>query len=304
MKTDLLIIWAWEHDADFLDLFKATCVARGISVRMLGAKELPGLREGLQAGHIQARVLIDRVWDWGGEYARHCDAVQQQVQSRTLTLLNDYSLVRRAWNKPTMHYEIIAHGLSAPYMIVLPSYESQPFVSRVNLTPLGACFSVKGAHSGGSGVLRPICTWDEVVQQRLEWPGDETILQTWVKPKMIGRHRAWFRVFYACGATFICWADDLTHDQSPVTPLEQSRWQLDVLHGMTQQIAGLCGLNVFSTEIALDQHNVWQVVDYVNEPCDYRLKSTAPNGVPDEVVKNIAERIASWVRRETVAKGT
>ncbi|MCL5994516.1 MAG: hypothetical protein M1546_00480, partial [Chloroflexi bacterium] len=164
MKTDLLIIWAWEHDADFLDLLKATCVARGISVRMLGAKELPGLREALQAGHIQARVLIDRVWDWGGEYARHCDAVQQQVQSRTLTLLNDYSLVRRAWNKPTMHYEIIAHGLSAPYMIVLPSYESQPFVGRVDLTPLGACFSVKGAHSGGSGVLRPICSWDEVTQ--------------------------------------------------------------------------------------------------------------------------------------------
>jgi hypothetical protein len=96
----------------------------------------------------------------------------------------------------------------------------------------------------------------------------------------------------------MCWADDLTHDQTPVSPQEESHWRLDVLRGMTQQIAGLCGLNVFSTEIALNQHNVWQVVDYVNEPCDYRLKSKARNGVPDEVVQAISERIASWAKRK------
>ena len=66
---------------------------------------------------------------------------------------------------------------------------------------------------------------------------------------------------------------------------------------MTQQIAGLCGLNLFSTEIALDQNNVWQVCDYVNEPCDFRLKSTVANGVPDQVVKAICDRIAGWVKR-------
>jgi uncharacterized protein with FMN-binding domain len=54
---------------------------------------------------------------------------------------------------------------------------------------------------------------------------------------------------------------------------------------------------VFSTEIALNQNHVWQIVDYVNEPCDYRLKTKAANGVPDEVVKAVATRIASWVRR-------
>lgn len=290
---DLLILWAWEHDADFLRLLISACAARDIRTQLVGPRELPFLPDELMSGRLQARVVIDRVWDWGGDYTRHCDAVAQ----KHLTLLNDYELVRRAWNKPTMHYKVIAHGLSAPYMMVLPSYESQPELAQRDLSSVGGRFSVKGAHSGGSGVLRPACSWEEVLRKRMEWPADETIVQTWVDPMMLGRRRAWFRVFYACGACFPCWADDLTHDQTPVSAAEESLYRLDVLRGMTQQIAGLCGLNVFSTEIVLNQHHVWQIIDYVNEPCDYRLKSRALNGVPDDVVKAITLRIASWVKR-------
>ncbi|MCL4507472.1 MAG: hypothetical protein M1434_13790 [Chloroflexi bacterium] len=294
MKTDLLIIWSWEHDADFLSILQAACVARGLSVRMVGPQGLPTLTDDLYSGRIDAYIAIDRAWDWGGEYARHCDTVKQ----RGFILLNDYDLVRRAWHKPTMHYELIAHGLSAPYMIVLPAYDATPEIPRVDLSPVGGCFSVKGAHSGGSGVLPPAHTWEDAAARRREWPSDETIVQTWVEPRLMGRRRAWFRIFYACGSTFLCWADDLTHDQNPVTPEEESQYRLHVLRGITQQIAGLCRLNVFSTEIALDQHNVWQVVDYVNEPCDYRLKSKVANGVPDKVVVAIADRIAGWVQRQ------
>jgi hypothetical protein len=291
--SDLLILWAWEHDADFLGQLVAACAARDIGLRLVGAKELASVRNELVSGSLQPRVIIDRVWDWGGEFARHCDVVKQ----RQFPLLNDYDLVRRAWNKPTMHYECIAHGLSAPPMVVLPSYEKQRELAPVDLVKQGLFCSVKGAHSGGSGVLKPVCTWEEVSRMRASWPEDETIVQTWVEPQMLGRRRAWFRVFYACGTCFPCWADDVTHDQVPVTAAEELRYRLDVLRGITQQIAGLCGLNAFSTEIALNQQHVWQVVDYVNEPCDYRLKSVTPNGVPDEIVKAISERIASWVKR-------
>lgn len=294
MNTDLLVLWAWEHDADFIRLLQAACATRGVSTRTVGAKELAGLPEELDDGRVSARTVIDRAWDWGGEFARHCDAVQRHG----LALLNDYTLVRRAWSKPVMHYEFIAHGLPAPFMILLPSHDTQRDPAPVDLTPLGACFSVKGAHSGGSGVLRPASSWGDVLRRRVEWPTDETILQSWVEPQMLGRRRAWFRIFYACGSTFPCWADDLTHEQTPVTPHEERHLRLDVLRGMAQQIAGLCGLNVFSTEIALDRRNLWQIVDYVNEPCDYRLKSAALNGVPDEVVGAVADRMAGWAKRQ------
>jgi hypothetical protein len=291
--TDLLIFWSWEHDADFLALLQAACQCRDISTQMIGPQELGNLTDDIRSGKLQARVVLDRVWDLGGEFTRHCDAV---IESQ-MTPVNDYALVKRAWNKPTMHYEMIAHGISAPYMMVMPSYDTQPVPVELDLQRLGEQFSVKGAHSGGSGVLSSATTWNEVLKRRAEWPSDETTLQTWVEPQMMGKRRAWFRIFYACGTCYLCWADDLTHVQTQVSVIEESQYRLDQLRGMTQQIAGICGLNLFSTEIALDRHHIWQVVDYVNDPCDYRLKSKALNGVPDEVVKAIAERLAGWVKR-------
>lgn len=290
---DLLVLWAWEYDADFIDLLDKACQTHGVSAALCGPSDMAEVARQIDAGDLRARCGLDRVWDWGGEYELHVDAMRRNVP----LMLNDYDRVRRIWNKVTMHMELIAHGLHAPYLMLVPSIEENPNPPALDLSPLGRRFSIKGAHSGGSGVLKPATTWDDVLAQRREWPYDQTIVQAWVEPQMLGKRRAWFRVFYACGVTWLCWADDRTHIQTQVTPAEEGFFNLGVLRGMTQQIAGLCGLNVFSTEIALSEQNIWTVCDYVNEPCDYRLKSSVANGVPDEVVAGVAERIASWVRR-------
>lgn len=293
MKADLLIVWGWEFDVPYLEKLRVACESRGVSTYLVGADGLKRLPEQLSTKALEARCVIDRAWDWGDEYEVHVEAVNAHVPVK----LNDYALVRRTWNKPTMHFELIARGLHAAHMAILPSFDAQPTLKPVDLSVLGERFSVKAAHSGGSGVLTPARSWDEVLEKRKEWSWDETIVQSWVEPQTLGDRRAWFRCFYACGAVFTCWADDQTHVQEPVSPADERRFRLDRLRGMTAQIAGICGLNVFSTEIALDQHHVWQVVDYVNDPCDFRLKSKVVNGVPDEVVDGIAQRIAAWVAR-------
>lgn len=293
---DLLVIWAWEYDADYVGLLKAACAARGLTVRLVGAEALKGLPELLDGGELRPRAVIDRAWDWGEEYAAHVPAVERAAP----LMLNPYPRVQRAWNKPTMHYELIARGLRAPHMLILPSVRADPALAAFNLerlAELGETYSVKGAHSGGSGILKPVREWAEAQRLRHEWPDDETLLQAWVEPARLGDRRAWFRVFHACGRTFPCWADDRTHRQSAVKPAEEARHGLSLLRGMTLQIAGICGLNVFSTEIARDDHGVWQVVDYVNEPCDFRLRSKAANGVPDPVVAGVADAIAAWLAR-------
>ncbi len=50
-------------------------------------------------------------------------------------------------------------------------------------------------------------------------------------------------------------------------------------------------MDLFSSEIALVPDGRFIVVDYVNDPLDLRLQSQTPEGVPDAIVRAIAERL-------------
>jgi acyl CoA:acetate/3-ketoacid CoA transferase beta subunit len=45
------------------------------------------------------------------------------------------------------------------------------------------------------------------------------------------------------------------------------------------------------------------VIDYVNDQCDMRLKSSHPDCVPDDVVEEIAFELAQFVLRTVQATG-
>lgn len=285
---DLLVLWSWEYDIEFNQLLAQACAAQTVCVAFVGEEAVAAVPQQLANGALRTRCVLDRAWD--DETLSHVAAVGQYVPH----IVNDYALARRAWNKPTLHYLLMQHGLRVPHMLILPSLLAQPVVPEVDICQLGGKFSVKGAHSGGSGVLSAKSSWREIVAARAQWPEDETIAQPWVEPMLFGERRAWFRLFYCLGQVMVCWADDQTHIQTPVTEDEVTCWQLQPLYDMMHEIATICGLNLFSTEIACDLHSHWVVVDYVNDPCDFRPKSTVYNGVPDEVLGQIAQRLAGW----------
>jgi hypothetical protein len=293
MTADLLVLWAWEYDAEFVQVLKRACASAGVSTMFVDADGMPGLAGNLETGIVSARCVLDRVWDWGEEYEAHVPTVDRLVPHK----INDYSLVRQIWNKPHIHYALMKHGINVPYMHILPAVDQQHDIQPIDLSALKGRFSVKGAHSGGSGVLRPAKTWDDVLQRRFEWRNDQTMIQEWVEPRLLGKRRAWFRVFYACGVAYPCWQDDRNHIQQQLLPEEERVFSLDAVRSLTHHIAAICGLNLFSTELALDEQDRWVVVDYVNDPCDYRPNSTVTNGVPDDIVHNVAARIAAWAKK-------
>jgi hypothetical protein len=59
--------------------------------------------------------------------------------------------------------------------------------------------------------------------------------------------------------------------------------------------AHLCGLELFSTEVTLTPDGLFVVVDYVNDQIDLRLQSKTPDGVPDDIVRDVAARLATLV---------
>jgi hypothetical protein len=52
---------------------------------------------------------------------------------------------------------------------------------------------------------------------------------------------------------------------------------------------------LFSTEITLTPDGRFVIVDYVNDPIDLRLQSKAFDGVPNDIVRDITERLAEFV---------
>jgi GNAT superfamily N-acetyltransferase len=83
---------------------------------------------------------------------------------------------------------------------------------------------------------------------------------------------------------------------------EEKLYNLGRLREMAEIIARVCGLQLFSTEIAWTTDGRLLSVDYVNDPIDLRLKSRAAGGVPDEIVAAIADCIASWVAEQIRAR--
>jgi hypothetical protein len=104
--------------------------------------------------------------------------------------------------------------------------------------------------------------------------------------------RAWFRAYWAFGQVILCWWDDQTHAYSELLTDEEARLGLSGMRPIMETIRAACGLDFFSSEIAMTEERRFIVVDYVNEVCDMRLQSKFGNGAPDAVVRRIEELIA------------
>lgn len=295
MKTfDLALAWNWEYDRDFVERLKAACAPRNLALLQVTPLRLPDVLARLACGDLALHALYDRASDIDDAYL---PLVHWAAEHSTLQI-NEYHTARRAWDKSTMHLEFMAAGLNTPYTVVLPPCIEQPDIACVDLTPLGAQFSIKPAHGGGgSGVVNHATAWSQVLAARAREPTDKYLLQEWITPAMLEGRRAWFRPIYACGQVFVNWWDDQTHIYTPVSSDEEKRLGLERVRQMVLTIADICKLQIFSTEIVLTQDGRWLSVDYVNDPIDLRLQSRAPEGVPDSVVGQVAESLAAYLAR-------
>ena len=130
---------------------------------------------------------------------------------------------------------------------------------------------------------------------RREHADDKYLLQAHITPRKLDMRSAWFRVIYCTGKIYPCWWHGKDYVYAPVTKEEQDQYGLAPLNEAAEKIAHVCELDLFSTEIAYTSEGLFVVVDYVNDPIDLRLRSKAIDGVPDEIVHDIAGRLADLV---------
>ena len=290
---DLCLLWNWEYDADFVSLLNSACRSHGISLMQITPQNLTQHLRDLADNQISFRALLDRASDTDSrvmpiiQWARHNAAYR----------INPYEHATRTWDKATMHQVLTRFCLPTPYTMILPSYEEEPVLGPLDLSPLGDRFAIKPAHgSGGEGVVNNANSLSQVLSARQDHPSDRYLLQAHVVSAQLDFHKAWFRVIYCGGKVYPCWWDIRKRLYTPVTFAEENRHCLGELDKTVVSIARLCKLDLFSTEISLTPDGFFVVVDYVNDLLDLRLQSKALDGVPDEIVHDIAERLTLLVK--------
>jgi hypothetical protein len=290
LDYDLCVAWNWEYDADFIALLEAGCSSRGLSLLQITPGNLAENLYALSEKEIVCRAFFDRASDADSQFM----PLVQWVHENRIYGINSYERASLTWDKTQMHFLLVTAGLEVPETIILPAFLEQPDLPNIDLFSLGEQFTIKPAHgSGGVGVFTNATTWVQVLSTRQEHANDKYLLQAHIIPKELDMRPAWFRVIYCTGQIYPCWWNPISHIYTPVSLEEKSYYGLSRLDDIVAAISRLCGLDLFSTEIALTNDEQFMVVDYVNDQIDLRLQSKAVEGVPDGIVLDIAERIVS-----------
>ncbi len=289
---DLCFAWNWIYDGDFANILEKACQAENLKIFHATPDIIDQVVQALNIRKLRFRALFDRASDADASFF----PLTTWSSRRRIVRINRYRLTRRAWNKAAMHRKIVRAGLQTPYTVCLPPYNQHPILPVINLTPLGKRFAIKPAHGGGGlGVIMDATAWEQVLASRQEYPDDQYLLQTQVNPTLLDGRPAWFRVIYSVGQVHPFWWNPETHRYTIITEEEQIQYGLCSLVEITQRLAELSRLELFSTEIAFDESQHRTIIDYVNDPIDLRPQSKTPEGIPDFHLNTIAEDLAHFV---------
>jgi hypothetical protein len=288
-RYDLCLAWNWEHDGAFVRVLTETCRARDIGLLQVTPGDLPGVLDDLGHRELVFSTLLDRASDEDERFLPLVDWARENGARN----INAHEMARRSRDKAATHRALFAN-VHTPYTIIVPSHRDVPELPLLDLTPLGNCFTIKPANGGGgAGVVVSASSLDEVREARKAYPDNQYLLQTRIVPATLHGRPAWFRVIFSSGEIYPCWWSPDTHVYAAVTAAEESHYGLAPVRRLTEAVAAMCKLQLFSTEIALAVEGTFQVVDYVNDPLDLRLQSDTPEGVPDDIVRFIAEKLTA-----------
>lgn len=289
MLLDVALLWEWEYDDDLVRILDKKFQQFGLQSYIVSPFNLSEVDARMKDQTFGARVYYDRASDTNPEFA----PVVDYLNARGSIPLNDPVLLEPALDKAIMHQRLKEDGMHVPYTIILSPTRDWTKIKIGELMRLGEPFIIKPALGGGGiGVELNAKTLFDIVKAREDKAKEKFLLQEKVLPAHFGNRRAWFRTYYICGKTISCWWDDNTHIYFRVTEEEEMVYGLARLKREVLRLARMTGLNFFSTEIAIVDRETYVVVDYINDQCDMRLKSRFFDGVPDDVVDEVAFEIA------------
>jgi glutathione synthase/RimK-type ligase-like ATP-grasp enzyme len=289
---DLAVAWDWEYDRDFVAKLEAEIHAHHLLFYSISHHNTHETLKRIQKGDLTFGTFLDRADD----ASDHFSALTRALRKAGVCFINPPERVNYAADKATMHLEFLTKGINVPFTIIISPYNKKKEVELTlsDLAQLGRPFIIKPANTtgGGIGVILGAESLKDVIDSRQHHKNDKYLLQECIRPSPLDGRKGWFRVFFIFGVVLPCWWNDETHIYGTISRQEIDEYKLKPLIQITRKIQEVCGLDFFSTEIAVTDRGEFSVVDYVNEICDMRLQSKHGDGVPDVIVAEICRRIA------------
>ncbi|MBN3041039.1 MAG: hypothetical protein JW867_07910 [Candidatus Omnitrophica bacterium] len=296
-RFDFALNWSGNIKESFVKFLEKACKKRKLSFLWINDDNVRSVLRNLQTAKLTTHVLLDTEATYNKKsdvYAKVCYAVKDCSGA----VINDPDRAKVAIDKAITHYELLNLGILTPFTVVVRNWEPKTFVlSQEERQRLGVPFIIKPALGYGQlGVIRDAKgSVEEIAQARSYDKGDNFLFQEKIMPLTLGGKRAWFRVFNLFNTIIPCWWDDQENNYEHVNYEEFNTFGFFPLVKYVAKIANLTKMAWFSTEIAIDMKNQkkrFLAIDYVNDQCSMDTKTDTPSGVPDNVVKFTADRMA------------
>lgn len=290
-KIHLLVSYTWEYDKEFTDQVKKIFEEKDLSILVFNSDNIDAIASTIRNNEHVFDVYLDRASDVDENF----NVISELLKNTSTYMINPIEISDRVVNKSYMHPIIEKSGMHVPKTFIIPPLEKNPAlkITEDNIDEIGRPFIIKPSYytGGGEGVIRDAYTIEDIKEARKNNPDDHYLVQQKIYPKTIDGKRAWFRIIWAFGEILITYWDDIELVYSEISEDEIKENNLGALYDISKKLAELSELDYFSTEVAVNEKDELLIIDYVNDQCDFRLKSFHPDGVPEKIVDGFIESL-------------
>ncbi len=298
MKTyDFGIGWPVAEDTTgdlFINTLRAECKLRKLSFIVVDDTNLKKMTERVKQGKLKIRFYLDmasETFDPKDKFNRFA----YYLKDAGTKVVADPDDVKTAADKSITHFDLLRDSIPVPYTVVIRNWEPKKKLTAQEKKRLGFPFVIKPALGYGQKGVKVIGkrrTLKEIARARRFDRGDNFLLQEFIEPIKLNGIPAWFRVYHLFGEIIPCWWNPDTNVFRRVTLREMDAHNLVSLVRIASEIARITYIEWFSCEIAVNKKNKkFLVIDYVNDQCALYPQSEHKDGVPDDLIMLIAERM-------------
>jgi hypothetical protein len=292
--------WLGEPDEFFVTHLKEECDARRLKFILIDEKNMAGIAQSVKKGETKIRFYLDlasETFDTTDSFLKFA-YVLKDAGTRIIADPDD---VKAAADKSITHFDLARAHVCVPYTVLIRNWEPTRRLTEEEKENLGFPFIMKpalGYGQKGVKIIEQRGTLKDIAEARKISEGDNFLLQEFIVPQEINGEPAWFRVFHLFGEVMPCWWNPSTHVYRHVTLREMDEYRLLPITRITMEIARITRIDWFSCEIALSKKDSQFVtIDYMNDQCAIVPQSLHVDGVPDDLIMHVAQRMSekAWL---------